>query len=192
MAGRSLSHPLSRQKHFLQSECHHVDSANHRTRRRFANHVEMATSTSSAPLPQSVKSVKLVPTAERDKRMERTQLMMMCYYVEQISDCPARNVCGGHQLKSGTRLELKNAADLPKLMQSHPLVRCSTSKSGQNINDIIAASLSISCRPESRTGYTRSTPRSQCSKIPICSEYSGKFFFFIWKILRRHHGRHRI
>ena len=58
-------------------------------------HVRAARIASASP-PQSVKSLKLVPTAEKDKRMERTQLMMMCYYVEQIADCPARNICGGH------------------------------------------------------------------------------------------------
>merc|ERR1740123_2628803 len=101
------------------------------------------------------------------KKVQRT-LLMMGRYVEQISDCPAGNVCGlvgidAFLLKSGTlttsetfhpfqtmkfsgaavvnvAVEPKNAADLPKLVEglkrlakSDPLVRCSTSKSGQHI-----------------------------------------------------------
>lgn len=101
------------------------------------------------------------------KKVQRT-LLMMGRYVEQISDCPAGNVCalvGIDQflLKSGTltssatmhpfhtmkfsvaavvqvAVEPKNAADLPKLVEglkrlakSDPLVKCSTSKSGQHI-----------------------------------------------------------
>merc|ERR1712013_419779 len=101
------------------------------------------------------------------KKVQRT-LLMMGRYVEQISDCPAGNVCGlvgidQFLLKSGTlttsetfhpfqtmkfsvaavvnvAVEPKNAADLPKLVEglkrlakSDPLVRCSTSKSGQHI-----------------------------------------------------------
>jgi len=101
------------------------------------------------------------------KKVQRT-LLMMGRYVEQISDCPAGNVCGlvgidQFLLKSGTltssatmhpfhtmkfsvaavvsvAVEPKNAADLPKLVEglkrlakSDPLVKCSTSKSGQHI-----------------------------------------------------------
>merc|ERR1712106_567057 len=101
------------------------------------------------------------------KKVQRT-LLMMGRYVEQISDCPAGNVCGlvgidAFLLKSGTltssatmypfhtmkfsvaavvsvAVEPKNAADLPKLVEglkrlakSDPLVKCSTSKSGQHI-----------------------------------------------------------
>merc|ERR1719410_908663 len=108
--------------------------------------------------------------AKRDlfvKKVQRT-LLMMGRYVEQISECPAGNVCGlvgidQFLLKSGTltssatmppfhtmkftvanvvsvAVEPKNAADLPKLVEglkrlakSDPLVKCSTSKSGQHI-----------------------------------------------------------
>jgi len=101
------------------------------------------------------------------KKVQRT-LLMMGRYVEQISDCPAGNVCGlvgidQFLLKSGTltssatmhpfhtmkfsvanvvsvTVEPKNAADLPKLVEglkrlakSDPLVKITTSKSGQHI-----------------------------------------------------------
>jgi len=101
------------------------------------------------------------------KKVQRT-LLMMGRYVEQISECPAGNVCGlvgidQFLLKSGTltssatmhpfhtmkfsvaavvsvAVEPKNAADLPKLVEglkrlakSDPLVKITTSKSGQHI-----------------------------------------------------------
>jgi len=101
------------------------------------------------------------------KKIQRT-LLMMGRYVEQISDCPAGNVCGlvgidQFLMKSGTltsseefwpfntmkfsvaavvqqAVEPANAADLPKLVEglkrlskSDPLVKISTSKTGQHI-----------------------------------------------------------
>merc|ERR1719337_221338 len=101
------------------------------------------------------------------KKIQRVNLMMG-RYIEQLTDCPAGNMCGlvgvdQYILKSGTIAEdpefhpyvtmkfsvsavvrvavsPKNAQDLPKLVEglkrlskADPLVKCSTSKTGEHI-----------------------------------------------------------
>jgi len=101
------------------------------------------------------------------KKIQRT-VLMMGRYVEQLQDCPCGNICGlvgvdAYLLKTGTistfkdahcfvtmkysvspvvrcAVEVRNAADLPKLMEglkrlakSDPLVQCITSRTGEHI-----------------------------------------------------------
>lgn len=101
------------------------------------------------------------------KKIQRT-VLMMGRYIEQLTDCPCGNICGlvgvdAYLLKTGTisthvnahcfvtmkysvspvvrcAVEVKNAQDLPKLMEglkrlakSDPLVQCSTSRTGEHV-----------------------------------------------------------